>query len=64
MYSVENMTARIIENPSYRDRVSIFRDRFQAGKLLTEKLSEYANDKSAIVLGMPAGGSCGLFHGK
>ena len=36
------MTAKIIENPAYRDRVSVFRDRFQAGELLAEKLQEYA----------------------
>src|SRR5664279_4424626 len=50
------MTAKIIENPAYRDRVSVFRDRFQAGKLLTYKLREYAGNGNVIVLAVPAGG--------
>jgi|ERR1035441_4316192 predicted phosphoribosyltransferase len=50
------MTARIIENPAYRDRVSVFRDRFQAGKLLAYKLREYAGNGNVIVLAVPAGG--------
>ncbi len=50
------MTAKIIENPAYRERVSIFRDRFQAGRLLADKLREYASNKNVIVLALPAGG--------
>jgi predicted phosphoribosyltransferase len=50
------MTAKIIENPAYRDRVSVFRDRFQAGELLAEKLQEYAGKGNVIVLAVPAGG--------
>ena len=50
------MTAKIIENPTYRERVSVFRDRFQAGKLLAEKLREYAGKGNVIVLAVPAGG--------
>jgi len=50
------MTAKIIENPAYRDRVSVFRDRFQAGKLLAFKLREYAGNGNVIVLAVPAGG--------
>ncbi|EKD32991.1 MAG: hypothetical protein ACD_76C00106G0032 [uncultured bacterium] len=33
-----------------------FRNRAVAGKLLAEKLSKYANDKSVIVLALPRGG--------
>ena len=50
------MTAKIIENPAYRERVSVFRDRFQAGKLLADKLREYAGNENVIVLAVPAGG--------
>lgn len=34
----------------------IFRDRVQAGQLLAEKLTQYANRKDVIVLGLPRGG--------
>ena len=50
------MTAKIIENPAYRERVSVFRDRFQAGKLLADKLREYAGNGNVILLAVPAGG--------
>ncbi len=50
------MTARIIDKPAYRDRVSVFKDRFEAGKLLAEELREYAGNRNAIVLAVPAGG--------
>jgi putative phosphoribosyl transferase len=48
--------AKIIENPAYRERVNVFRDRFQAGELLAEKLQEYAGKGNVIVLAVPAGG--------
>ena len=50
------MTAKIIDKPAYRDRVSVFKDRFEAGKLLAEELREYAGNRNAIVLAVPAGG--------
>jgi len=50
------MTAKIVEDLSYRDRVSVFRDRFQAGKLLADKLQDYAGKGNVIVLAVPAGG--------
>jgi putative phosphoribosyl transferase len=50
------MFAKIIENPAYRDRVTVFRDRFQAGELLANKLQEYAGNRNVIVLAVPAGG--------
>jgi len=50
------MTAKIIENTDYRDRSSVFRDRFEAGKLLADKLFEYGGSASVIVLAVPAGG--------
>ena len=36
--------------------VKIFRDRTEAGKLLAEKLSSYADLKNAMVLALPRGG--------
>ena len=50
------MTAKIIENPTYRERVSVFQDRFQAGKLLADKLRDHAGKENVIVLAVPAGG--------
>jgi predicted phosphoribosyltransferase len=50
------MTARIIEDPAFRERVFVFRDRVEAGKLLAEKLREYAGKGNVIVLAVPAGG--------
>ena len=50
------MTAKIIEDQAYRDRVSVFRDRFEAGKLLADKLREYSDKKNVMILAIPAGG--------
>ncbi len=50
------MTAKIVEDIAYRDRVFVFHDRFQAGKLLAHKLREYASRRNVIVLAVPAGG--------
>lgn len=50
------MTAKIIEEPALRERVHVFRDRFQAGRLLAEKLREYYREENLIVLAIPAGG--------
>ena len=50
------MTAKIIEEPTYRERMFVFRDRLQAGRLLAEKLREYAGKENVILLALPAGG--------
>ena len=50
------MTAKIIDKPAFRDRVSVFGDRFEAGKLLADELQEYVGDRDAVVLAVPAGG--------
>ncbi len=50
------MTTKIIENPAYRDRISVFQDRFGAGKLLADKLRQYADNENVIILAVPAGG--------
>ena len=50
------MPAKIIEEPALRDRLHVFRDRFQAGSLLAQKLQEYSGKANVIVLAIPAGG--------
>ncbi len=50
------MTAKIIDEPALREQVKVFRDRFDAGKLLAEKLQEYSHQENVIVLVIPAGG--------
>src|SRR3990172_9548219 len=50
------MTAKIIENQDYRNRIAVFKDRFEAGKLLSYKLQEYSGKENVIVLAVPAGG--------
>ena len=50
------MTAKIVEEPSYRERTFVFRDRFHAGKILAEKLQEYGGNRKVLVLAVPAGG--------
>lgn len=45
----------LVEEPSLRDKVRVFRDRFHAGRVLAEKLREYEG-VDAIVLAVPAGG--------
>jgi len=48
--------AKIVEEPSYRERRSIFKDRFHAGKLLAEKLRNHADRENMVLLAVPAGG--------
>jgi len=48
--------AKIVEEPAYRERRFIFRDRFHAGNLLAEKLREYATNGNIVLLAVPAGG--------
>lgn len=50
------MKTKIIEEPSFRERIHIFQDRFQAGNVLAEKLNEYTEQKNMILLALPAGG--------
>jgi putative phosphoribosyl transferase len=50
------VNAKIVENSAYRDRTSVFRDRFEAGKILAKELKAYAGNQEAIVLAVPAGG--------
>jgi len=50
------MAARVNDEPALRERVLVFRDRFQAGRLLVKKLQEYSGKDNVIVLAIPAGG--------
>jgi putative phosphoribosyl transferase len=50
------MSAKITGKPAFRDRVSVFIDRFEAGKLLADELQEYIGDRDVVVLAVPAGG--------
>ncbi len=46
---------RLIEEPLLRDRVQVFRDRKEAGRLLGQKLSPYGGTDSCV-FAIPAGG--------
>jgi len=48
--------AEVVEEPSFRNRVYVFDDRFHAGELLAEKLREYGGRENVHVLAIPAGG--------
>jgi predicted phosphoribosyltransferase len=50
------MTAKIIDEPTYRERMFVFQDRLHAGKLLAEKLGKYTSKGDVILLAVPAGG--------
>ena len=50
------MAAKIIDEPTYRERMFVFQDRLHAGKLLAEKLGKYASKRDVILLAVPAGG--------
>ncbi|MCW4027126.1 MAG: phosphoribosyltransferase family protein [Candidatus Bathyarchaeota archaeon] len=50
------MTAKITEEPKCRERTFVFKDRLHAGRILAEKLREYAGNRRAMVLAVPAGG--------
>jgi predicted phosphoribosyltransferase len=45
----------IVDRPELRDRVNVFRDRADAGKVLADMLDSYGQSDT-IVLGIPAGG--------
>ena len=49
------MYSKVVDEPSYRFRIHVFKDRFHAGELLAQKLKEYGED-GAIALAIPSGG--------
>lgn len=51
------LPSNVEDDPKFRDKVSVFKDRTHAGKLLADKLSAYAGrSESAIVVAIPSGG--------
>lgn len=50
-----NVRDNVVDIPEFRDRVSVFRDRAHAGKVVAGMITEYQNS-DAHVLGIPAGG--------
>jgi len=46
---------KLIEEASFRDKLQVFKDRGEAGRLLAEKLITYRGS-NALVLGIPSGG--------
>jgi putative phosphoribosyl transferase len=46
----------VLDEPSLRNRVRVFRDRFHAGEVLAEKLEALGYAEDAYVLVIPAGG--------
>ena len=50
------MTAKVVEHPELRDRISVYRDRAEAGGYLAGELKEYTGDSDVLVLAVPAGG--------
>ncbi len=50
------MLTDIIDEPALRNRIHVFDDRFHAGELLAEKLTEYKDKRDMYVLAIPAGG--------
>lgn len=50
------MNTNIIDEPAYRNRVAVFKDRIQAGELLANKLRQISLNDSVSLLALPAGG--------
>lgn len=48
--------AEVLDEPSLRNRVSVFRDRFHAGEALADRLEALGYAEDAYVLAIPAGG--------
>jgi len=50
------MSLRVIDEPAYRNRSLVFRDRLHAGELLALKLQDHISQESAQLMAIPAGG--------
>jgi putative phosphoribosyl transferase len=50
------MIPRIVDEPAYREKTYVFKDRNHAGQLLAEKLMEYLAQRNTVVLAVPSGG--------
>lgn len=50
------MNLRVIEEPAYRNRKLVFKDRLHAGELLASKLQGHISRENVQLLAIPAGG--------
>ena len=50
------MSLRVIDEPAYRNRKLVFKDRLHAGELLASKLQDHISRENAQLLAIPAGG--------
>jgi len=50
------MSLRIIDEPAYRNRNFVFKDRLHAGDLLALRLQDHIIRENAQLLAIPAGG--------
>lgn len=50
------MTDKIIDDPALRERAPVFTGRFDAGRLLAEKLRRHVSRENTILLAIPNGG--------
>jgi predicted phosphoribosyltransferase len=51
------VVVKVEDDPKFRDRIGVFKDRLHAGNLLAERLSKYARKaESTIVVAIPSGG--------
>jgi predicted phosphoribosyltransferase len=48
--------AEVVEEPTFRNKIRVFDDRFHAGQLLSKKLFEYKNGEDVYLVSIPAGG--------
>ena len=46
---------KVIDEPAFRNKIRVFRDRSHAGRLLAQKLFKYQKQRDALVLAVPAG---------
>ena len=50
------MSLKVIDEPAYRNRKFVFKDRLHAGELLASKLQNHISRENAQLLAIPAGG--------
>jgi predicted phosphoribosyltransferase len=48
--------AEVVEEPTFRNKIRVFDDRFHAGQLLSKKLFEYKDGEDVYLVSIPAGG--------
>jgi predicted phosphoribosyltransferase len=56
MMGSNHMRPKVIDEPAYRERTYVFRDRIHAGQLLAEKIRNCLAEKNILLLAIPAGG--------